>query len=174
MEIDLSCAIFLKRILFEDLKNNVPRCLTSKYTNTNTQIHKYTNTVWAKIINNNIIIIIQLQKQIPELCSKQLLVFWFDIHNNMFPNIVKKVFLKKIEKCKCYKPSSSDHQQQHHHPLVEPMHKSPIFEGALSRTFTILSGLVENLLGSPQKILAPSAPPRNTKKRHVFQILDIF
>ena len=54
------------------------------------------------------------------------------------------------------------------------MHKSPIFEGALSRTFTILSGLVENLLGSPQKILAPSAPPRNTKKRHVFQILDIF
>ena len=119
MEIDLSCAIFLKRILFEDLKNNVPRCLTSKYTNTNTQIHKYTNTVWAKIINNNIIIIIQLQKQIPELCSKQLLFFWFDIHNNMFPNIVKKVFLKKIEKCKCYKPSSSDHQQQHHHPLVE-------------------------------------------------------
>ena len=59
------------------------------------QIHKYTNTVWAKIINNNIIIIIQLQKQIPELCSKQLLFFWFDIHNNMFPNIVKKVFLKK-------------------------------------------------------------------------------
>ena len=31
----------------------------------------------------------------------------------------KQVFLKKIEKCKCYKPSSSDHQQQHHHPLVE-------------------------------------------------------
>ena len=27
----------------------------------------------------------------------------------------------------------------------EPMHKNPIFEGALSRTFTILSGLVENL-----------------------------
>ena len=54
------------------------------------------------------------------------------------------------------------------------MHKSPIFEGALSRTFTILLGLVENLLGSPQKILPPSPPPRNTKKRHVFQILDIF
>ena len=44
MEIDLSCAIFLKRILFEDLKNNVPRCLTCKYTNTNTQIHKYKYT----------------------------------------------------------------------------------------------------------------------------------
>ena len=96
------------------------------------------------IINNNIIII-KLQKQIPELCSKQLLFFLFDIHNNIFPNIVKKGFLKKIEKCKCYKPSSSDNQQQHHHPLVEPMHKRPIFEGALSRTFTILSGLVENL-----------------------------
>ncbi len=52
----------------------------------------------------------------------------------------------------------------------KPMHKSPIFEGALSRTFTIFSGLVENLLGSPQKILPPSPPPRNTKKRHVFQI----
>ena len=103
--------------------------------------------------------------------------FWFfDLIFTIicFPTLSKKFFLKKIEKCKCYKPSSSDHQQQHHHPLVEPMHKSPIFEGALSRTFTILSGLVENLLGSPQKILAPSAPPRNTKKRHVFQILDIF
>ena len=44
LQINLTCAIFLKRILFEDLKNNVPRCLTSKYTNTNTQIHKYTNT----------------------------------------------------------------------------------------------------------------------------------
>ena len=106
----MTCAIFLKRILFEDLKNNVPRCLTSKYTNTNTQIHKYTNTVWAKIINNNIIIIIQLQKQFPELCSKQLLFFLFDIHNNMFPNIVKKILLKKIENCKCYKGYSSDHQ----------------------------------------------------------------
>ena len=54
------------------------------------------------------------------------------------------------------------------------MHKSPIFEGALSRTFTILSGLVENLQGSPQKILPPLPPPRSTKKRHVFQILDFF
>ena len=56
----------------------------------------------------------------------------------------------------------------------KPIHKNPIFEGAHSRTFTIFSGLVENPLGSPQKILAPSAPPRNTKKLHVFQILDIF
>ena len=54
--------------------------------------------------------IIQLQKRIPELCSKQLLVFLFDIHNNMFPDIVKKILLKKIENCKCYKGYSSDHQ----------------------------------------------------------------
>ena len=56
----------------------------------------------------------------------------------------------------------------------KPIHKNPIFEGALSRTFTIFSGLVENLLESLQKILPPSPPPRNTKKTHVFQILDIF
>ena len=56
----------------------------------------------------------------------------------------------------------------------KPIHKNPIFEGALSRTFTIFSGLVENLLESPQKVLAPSAPPRNTKKGHVFQFLVIF
>ena len=55
----------------------------------------------TKITNIYIIIIIKLQKPISELCSKQLLFFLFDIHNNMFPNIVKKVFLKKIEKCKC-------------------------------------------------------------------------
>ena len=55
-----------------------------------------------------------------------------------------------------------------------PIHKNPIFEGALSRTFTIFSGLVENPLGIPQKILPPSPPPRNTKKAHVFQFLVIF
>ena len=54
--------------------------------------------------------------------------------------------------------------------LEKPIHKNPIFEGAHSRTFTIFSGLVENPLESPQKFLAPSAPPRNTKKRHVFNI----
>jgi len=41
--------------------------------------------------------------RIPELCSKQLLISWFDIQTNMFPHIVKKNFLKKVEKCKCYK-----------------------------------------------------------------------
>ena len=56
----------------------------------------------------------------------------------------------------------------------KPIHKNPIFEGAHSRTFTIFSGLVENLLESAQFFLSPSSPPRNTKKGHVFQIIDIF
>merc|ERR1711963_1142179 len=30
------------------LRNNVPGCLTCKYTNTNTQIHKYANTALVK------------------------------------------------------------------------------------------------------------------------------
>ena len=44
LQIDLTCAIFLKRLWYEDLKNNVPECVTSKYTNTTTQIHKYNYT----------------------------------------------------------------------------------------------------------------------------------
>ena len=32
------CDIFLKSRWYEDLKNNFPKCLTSKYTHTNTQI----------------------------------------------------------------------------------------------------------------------------------------
>ena len=47
-QIDLACDKFLKTRWYEDLKNNVPDCLTPKYTNANTQIHKYTNTVWVK------------------------------------------------------------------------------------------------------------------------------
>ena len=50
----------------------------------------------------------------------------------------------------------------------KPIHKNPIFEGAISRNFTIFSGLVENLLVSPQNFLAPLAPPRNTKKKACF------
>ena len=44
LQIDLTCAIFLKRLWYEDLKNNVPECVTSKYTNTTTLIHKYNYT----------------------------------------------------------------------------------------------------------------------------------
>ena len=87
----IMCYIFEKDIVWG------PQKQCSQVSDIKIYKYKYTNTVWAKIINNNIIIIIQLQKQIPELCSKQLLFFWFDIHNNMFPNIVKEVFLKKLK-----------------------------------------------------------------------------
>ena len=30
-------------------KDNVPKCLKCKYTNTNTQIHKYANIAWVKV-----------------------------------------------------------------------------------------------------------------------------
>ena len=37
--------------LFKDIKNDIPTCLMHKYknTNTNTQIHKYTNTAYDKV-----------------------------------------------------------------------------------------------------------------------------
>ena len=38
---DPTCGIFLKRGLFKGIKNDTPMCQTCKYTNTNTQIHKY-------------------------------------------------------------------------------------------------------------------------------------
>ena len=38
---DPTCAIFLKRGLFKDIKNDISMCQTRKYKNTNTQIHKY-------------------------------------------------------------------------------------------------------------------------------------
>ena len=41
---DPPCGIFLKRGLFKDVKNDIPMCQKRKYKNTNTQIHKYTNT----------------------------------------------------------------------------------------------------------------------------------
>merc|ERR1712032_694364 len=41
---DPPCGIFLKRGLFKDVKNDVPMCKKRKYKNTNTQIHKHTNT----------------------------------------------------------------------------------------------------------------------------------
>ena len=41
LQIDMACAIFMKRYWYEGLKINVPGCLACKYTNTNTQIHKY-------------------------------------------------------------------------------------------------------------------------------------
>ena len=41
---DPPCGIFLKRGLFKDVKNDIPMCQKRKYKNTNTKIHKYTNT----------------------------------------------------------------------------------------------------------------------------------
>ena len=36
---DPTCSIFLKRGLFNDIKNDIPMCQSRKYKNTNTQIH---------------------------------------------------------------------------------------------------------------------------------------
>ena len=41
---DPTCSIFLKRGLFKYIKNDIPMCQKRKYKNTNTKIHKYTNT----------------------------------------------------------------------------------------------------------------------------------
>ena len=47
LQIDPTNAIILKRKWYQDLKNNVPKSVTCKYT---IQIHKYKykNTVWVK------------------------------------------------------------------------------------------------------------------------------
>ena len=48
-QIDPTCGIFLKRGLFRGIKNDIHMCQTRKYKNTNTQIHKYTNTAYDKV-----------------------------------------------------------------------------------------------------------------------------
>merc|ERR1712208_277274 len=47
---DPLCRIFLKRGLFKDIKNYIPPCLTHKVKNTNSQIHKYTNTAYDEVL----------------------------------------------------------------------------------------------------------------------------
>ena len=49
MQMDMACAIIMKMQWCQDLKINVLECMTCKYTNTNTQIHKYTNTASVKV-----------------------------------------------------------------------------------------------------------------------------
>ena len=44
MQTDTTCAIFLKRWWYEDLKDKLSSCLTCKRKYKNTQIHKHTNT----------------------------------------------------------------------------------------------------------------------------------
>ena len=48
-QLDPTCGIFLKRGLFKGIKDDIPMCQTRKYKNTNTQIHKYTNTAYDKV-----------------------------------------------------------------------------------------------------------------------------
>ena len=46
---DPICDIFLKRGLFKDIKDYIPRCRMHNYKNPNTQIHKYTNTAYDEV-----------------------------------------------------------------------------------------------------------------------------
>ena len=46
---DPTFGIFLKRGLFNGIKNYIPMCRTHKYKNTNSQIHKYTNTAYEEV-----------------------------------------------------------------------------------------------------------------------------
>ena len=39
----------MKRGLCKDVKSGIPMCQKRKYKNTNTQIHKYTNTAYEKV-----------------------------------------------------------------------------------------------------------------------------
>jgi len=91
-----------------------------------------------------------------------------------FPTLSKKFFWKKLKNVNV----TSHHQAIINNNIIirswnseQSNAQKPNF---WRRTFTTLSGLVENLLGNSQKILPPLPPPRSTKKRHVFQILDIF
>ena len=71
--------------------------------------------------SNNHQAIIQLQMQIPEFCSKQLLVFLFDIHNYIFPHIAKKKFWKKMinVNVKSNHPAIIKTSQNHHQTTNE-------------------------------------------------------
>ena len=53
MQMDMACAIIMKMQWCQDLKINVLECMTCKYTNTNTQIHKYTNTASGKVADRH-------------------------------------------------------------------------------------------------------------------------
>merc|ERR1711989_71585 len=46
---DPTCGMFLKRGLFKHIKNYIPTCRAHKYKNTNSQIHKYTNTAYEEV-----------------------------------------------------------------------------------------------------------------------------
>jgi len=48
-QIHPTCGIFLKRGLFRGIKNDMQMCQTHTYKNTNTHIHKYTNTAYGKV-----------------------------------------------------------------------------------------------------------------------------
>ena len=48
-QIDPTCGIFLKRGLFRGIKSNMQMCQTHKFKNTNTHIHKYTNTAYDEV-----------------------------------------------------------------------------------------------------------------------------
>ena len=46
---DPTRGIFMRRGLLRGIKNDIYMCLTHKYKNTNTHIHKYTNTEYDKV-----------------------------------------------------------------------------------------------------------------------------
>ena len=59
---------------------NVPKCLTSKYTNA--QIHKYTNTVWVKLTDRWII-----QEEIKVSSGRADLKARHRLHMSMLPSV---------------------------------------------------------------------------------------
>ena len=46
---DPTCGTFLKRVLFKDIKTDIPMCQRHKYKNINLQIHKYINKAYDKV-----------------------------------------------------------------------------------------------------------------------------
>ena len=89
---DPICGIFLKRGLFRGIKNYIPICRTRKYTNTNTKIHKNTNTAygyqkWYSHVSNmqihkykytNTQIQLRAKLQIDMACAIFMKRYWYE------------------------------------------------------------------------------------------------
>ena len=78
--------------MFEDLKNNVPRCLTSKYTNTNTQIQfgpKSSTTTSSSSSN--------YKSKFPNFAQNNFCFFDLIFTIICFRTLSKKFFWKKLK-----------------------------------------------------------------------------
>ena len=145
LQIDPTSAIFFHRKLYQDIKNNIPKCLTCKHT---IKIGKYTNTILVKFADTRNMCYIFWKGN----GTRTPKIMFLSVYNHLW----EISFMKQAKRTQFGRAEWKS--------AKNTIYKNTIWASAHERARVIFLEVKKDPLGSPQKNLAHLARARSAIK----------